>query len=145
MNSTGRRRYGIALAVAALTWAGCCGMQTGPTQGDLVMDTLEQWRAGIVTADLETIMATHSEAYLSPDNWTKRDMRAYTEQMIADGQLDGVVVDLDKTGILIEGDTARASGITARGPGWSGTFEFTLEREGGRWLITSSDAQMTGP
>ena len=132
---------GILLGmVAILVTSGCSTTGSGVSDSDQITALLGQWKAGILAADADTIMATYSENFAHDgyeyDAEDKAALREYIEGSIAQGGFDGVALDMEDVDIAIEEGAATAYPIGYTVAEGTITIELILTKEKADWLIT---------
>ena len=136
----------ITLAgIMLLTALGCARMSGGPSDSDLINETLTTWMEASKAKDIEKAMSVISENF-EHDGYDyqaegKEDMRAFMEDAIAMGNFDGLEISYDPEAITIDADTAQAPDIE-----WSCTpgmaiIGLTLKKENGAWRIVDASVE----
>jgi len=102
---------------------------------------MAEWKAAMVAKDLDKLMATFSENYLSSRGSGKDAMRERMAGAIERGFLDSAEVNIEDAQITIEGDKATLSPVEFTSDRGTMALEYTLQKENGAWLIVSSKRQ----
>jgi len=131
----------LSLTVFAVALCGCRTLGVGPSDEELVSTTMAEWKAAMVAKDLDKLMATFSENYLSSRGSGKDAMRERMAGAIERGFLDNVDVNIEDAQIAIEGDKATFSPVEFTSDRGTMALEYTLQKENGAWLIVSSKRQ----
>jgi ketosteroid isomerase-like protein len=131
----------LSLTVFAVALCGCRTFGVGPSDEELVSTTMAEWKAAMVAKDLDKLMATFSENYLSSRGSGKDAMRERMAGAIERGFLDSIEVNIENAQITIEGDKATFSPVEFTSDRGTMALEYTLQKENGAWLIVSSKRQ----
>jgi len=128
----------LSLVVLAVTLCGCQTPGVGPSDEELVSTTMAEWKAAIVAKDIDKLMATFSENYVSSRGSGKDAMRERMSGAIERGFLDSVEVNIENPQITIEGDKATFGPVEFVADRGTMTLEYSLQKENGAWLIVGS-------
>jgi len=131
----------LSLTVFAVALCGCQTLGVGPSDEELVSTKMAEWKAAMVAKDLDKLMATFSENYLSSRGSGKDAMRERMAGAIERGFLDSAEVNIEDAQITIEGDKATLSPVEFTSDRGTMALEYTLQKENGAWLIVSSKRQ----
>ncbi len=134
-------KLGAGVLVAVLL----CGCQMGSSDEKLINTTITNWKAALITQDLDKLMDSYSEDYESDRGFDKEDIRGFMERGIDEGFLDNIEVDIEGAEITIEGDKAQVAPVVWTGRRGEMTIEFTLQKEGDTWRIVSSKRERRRP
>jgi len=126
-----------AVAAVALLVCGCAMFGRGPSDEELIGNTLAEWKAGLVEEDLDRFMATFSEDFSSSQGGGKAELGDFIGGAMEQGYLEDVEVNVEDAEIKIEGDTATASPVELDGIFGVMVFELALKKENGTWRIVS--------
>ncbi len=132
---------GTLLGMAAILVAsGCATTGSGVSDNDQINTLLGQWKAGILAADADKIMATYSENF-AHDGYEyeaedKAGLREFVERSVEEGLYEDVEVYLEGVEITIEERVATVYPIDYTVPEGTVTIELTLTKEKAGWLIT---------
>jgi len=130
----------VCLGVLAVVLVcGCIGMR-GPSDEELIANTMTTWQEAIMAPDVETLMATYSEEYETSEVPDKESMRQFMEMIADQGYLDDMEVSMEEAETVIDGETATVSPVEIGTAMGSMTIEFTLQKEDGAWLIVNSES-----
>jgi ketosteroid isomerase-like protein len=130
----------FALAVVML--CGCQILGLGPSDEELINATMAKWKAALIAHDVDKFMETYSENYLNTEGGDKNSIREYVAEVIQQGYLDNLDVNLEDAQITIEGDTATVAPVELNSDEGTYVLEYNkLKKENGVWLIISSKAQ----
>ena len=137
----GRSRMATAL-VAAMVVAlvcGCATMGKGPSDEELIKQTLDGYAAGLVSQDVDKMMAAYSDDFEGESGAGKEDMRQFLSGAVDQGYLDDVEANVEECEIKIEGDKATVGPVEYSSAMGSMTFEYTMKKEAdGCWRIVES-------
>ena len=122
----------LSLVVLAVALCGCQTLGVGASDEELISTTMAEWKAAMVAKDLDRLMATFSDNYVSARGSGKDSMRVRLAGAIERGFLDSVEVNIEDAQIAIEGDKATLSPV-----------EFTSTEALWRWNTHSR--RKTGP
>ena len=128
----------LGMAVLAVTLCGCQILGVGPSDEELVSATMADWKAALIAHDLDNLMGTYSENYVSTQGDGKDSVREFLAGVIEQGYLDNVKVNLEDAQIMIEGDKANISPVELTSDAGTYVLEYTLQKEEGIWLIVGS-------
>ena len=129
---------GVAVLIVAL--AGGC--QTGgPSDEELINWTMTDWKAALTARDLDKLMATYSENYVSTRADSKDSVRERMTSIFDRGWMDNVKVNLENAKITIDRDKAEFGPVEFISDEDMFTHEYTLQKEYGAWFIIGSERQ----
>jgi len=128
----------LSLVVLAVILCGCQTLGVGPSDEELISTTMAEWKAAMVAKDLDKLMATFSENYVSSRGSGKDSMRERLAGAIERGFLDNVEVNIENAQIMIEGDKATFGPVEFVADRGTMMLEYTLQNENGTWLIMGS-------
>lgn len=130
----------IAIAgVCVLTLlCGCQVLQSGPSDEKLVKKTMADWKAAMLAKDIESLMATYSDGYVSSRGDGKDSVRQFMSRAIEQGYMDNVKIGLDAAKITVEDNKANIAPVEFSSDRGTMTLEYTLEKADGKWLIVGS-------
>jgi len=129
-------KYGtlVAVALVAVVGAGCAALR-GPSDEDMVMDAVTQWRAGFNDRDAEAVVETLSEDYYDGRGLTRESFGEIVPQLDSYG-VGGV--DISELTVAVEGETASAAPASLDMDGSEVDFEISLQKEDdGVWRIVN--------
>jgi hypothetical protein len=132
---------GIVVLAALALVCGCAGMGKGPSDEELIKGQLETLKAGLLGKDFNKVVGTLSENFYHPEVGNKQAASDLIKQGIDSGFVDNGQIDLTKTKIKIEKDTATAYPIEASAPAGSATVQLNLKKEKAGWFIVGGDAE----
>lgn len=139
----GRKQFLVGLLILAFIVGvcGCAALQRGPSDEELIRQTLVQWKAGMENHDLDVMMATISEDFVSDEGGGKADFRAFLRRHIEEGTLSGARMDLESAMIAIEDDMATVENAGLSGDRGSVVLDMELKKEAdGVWRIVGLHA-----
>ena len=126
------------VVLAALLVCGCQILGVGPSDEELVSATMADWKATLIAHDLDKLMETYSEDYVSTQGGGKDSVHEFIAGAIEQGYLDNVKVNLEDAQIMIEGDKANIGPVELTSDAGTYVLEYTLQKEEGIWLIVGS-------
>ena len=130
--------FAVAFAVGV---CGCAGMQKGPSDEELIQQTLMKWKSGVESQDLDTMMAAVSEDFVSDEGGSKADFREYLAGVIDEGYLTGAEMDIESATVVIEDQMATAENLGLSGDRGSVILDMDLKKEeDGVWRIVGLQA-----
>jgi ketosteroid isomerase-like protein len=130
----------LAVLTAVLVY-GCQTLGVGPSDEELVNATMAEWKAALAAKDMDKLMATFSEDYVSARGTGKDAMLEFMTRAFDEGFMDNVEVNVENAQITIEGDKATFGPIEFESDRGMFALEYTLQKEDGAWLIVSSKRQ----
>lgn len=134
----------VNLGVAALIVVLASGCQVGgPSDKELINTTMAEWKAAHAAKDLDRLMATLSENYVSMGGGDKDSMREFIGRAFEEGFMDNVEIKTENAKITIrdDKDSVKATFGPVEFIGDRGTFAFKhiLQKENGKWLIVGAE------
>jgi ketosteroid isomerase-like protein len=132
----------MSLGVAALIVVLAGGCQVGgPSDKELINTTIADWKAAHTAKDLDRLMATLSENYVSMRGGDKDSMREFIGRAFEEGFMDSVEIRIENAQITIEGDKATFGPVEFVGDRGTFAFKHILQKEDGKWLIVGAEMQ----
>jgi len=129
----------LSLAVlAAVLVCGCQTLGVGPSDEELVNTTMAEWKAAMAAKDMDKLMATFSENYVSTRGTGKDSMREFMTRAFNEGFMDNVEVNVEDAQIMIEGDKATFGPVEFISDRGTFALEYKLQKEEDAWLIVGS-------
>lgn len=128
----------VSVAVLAVLVCGCMTGGKGPDDRELITNTMNEWKAGLVEKDADKIMSAYSENFQDNEGRGKADMANFIKEVIAQGYLDSTNVDLDSAQITINGEDATVSPISLSSAAGSMVLSVSLKKEDGVWRIVKA-------
>ena len=132
----------VALIVGVLTVTLMCGCMSetvgrGPSDEELINQTLSKWKAAVLAQDIDMLMALHSESFKNFEAPDKESQEAVMQNYFDAGYLDDAKVGLEDAEIAIEGDKAKVTGVVLDVTVGESRYALTfgLQKENGAWLI----------
>ncbi len=125
------------VAVVIVVLAGGC--QVGaPSDEELINWTMTDWKAALKARDLDRLMATYSENYVSARASGKDSVRERMTRIFDRGWMDNVKVTLENAKTTIDGDKAEFGPVKFSSDEGMFTREYTLQKESGAWFLAGS-------
>lgn len=128
----------LSLLVFAAVLCGCQSLGVGPSDEQIVNTTMAEWKAAMVAKDLDKLMATYSENYVSSRGGGKDSIREFMARVFDEGFMDSVEVKIEDVQITIEGDKATFGPVEFVSDRGTFTLEYKLQKGDGTWLIVGS-------
>lgn len=133
-------RLAEVLVCAGILLGGCGGPKAkGPSDGELVSQVIDEWKAGWEGSDVERLMACVSPNFNLSDGGGPDAIRGFADGLFrqAGAKIEFVLEEME---ISVKEEEASVSGIRAkiRGPDSESLYGLSigLRKEGGKWLIT---------
>jgi hypothetical protein len=139
--SMGKERMATVLAAAMVVAlvCGCATIGKGPSDEELITQTLDGYASGLVEQDIDKMMAAYSDDFETEDGLGKEDLREFMSGAIDQGYLDDVEADAEDCEIKIEDGKATAGPVVYSSAMGSITVEYTMKKEAdGVWRIVES-------
>jgi hypothetical protein len=135
-------RIGVAVIAVALV-AGCATAPKGPSDEELVAQTVGEWQAAVLEKDIDRVMAITSEDFSNAEAADKEAWRSYLDFISASGYLDGAEVDPSgaETVINEEEGTATVGPIVLSTAAGVFNLELELAKEQSGWMVVGSTAR----
>jgi len=131
----------LVLLVSAAVFSGCQTPAKGPSDKQLIDTAMTEWKAAFEAKDLDRLMAVFSDNYVSSSGSGKVAMRERMAGAIERGSLDNVKVKIENAQLKLVGEKATFGPVEITSDRGTLTIEYTLQREGDKWLIISSKRQ----
>jgi len=134
----------IMLAVtilAAVVVAGCASTPKGPTDQELVAQTVNAWVEAMKAGDVDGVMKTYSESFTHYEWGDKEGLQIFLEDAKDMGYLDDLEVAIDELETEIEDGEATVYPIELEGAFGSVTIELVLKKEIDKWLVVGMTAE----
>jgi len=130
------------VALAAVLLCGCQILGLGPSDEDLINATMAKWKTALIAHDMDKLMETYSENYRNIEGGDKNAVREFIAEVIEQGYLDNLEVNLEDAQITIEGDMATVAPVELTSDTGTYVLEYNkLQKENGDWLIVDSKGQ----
>jgi len=118
--------------------AGCAIGAKGPSDRELIMNTMNEWKAGLIAKDADRAIMAYSESFRDSDGRGKAEMHAALKEYISMGYLDSLMVDLETVQVTVNGEDATVNPVTLSGSAGSLTLNVALKKEEGAWRIVGA-------
>jgi len=136
-----RAFYGLLTGVLVLCVCGCATTRQGISDDELIRETLATWKSGLESHDLDVLMSTISEDFVSDEGGGKADFREYVAGLFDDGTLSGAKMDIDSARVTIEEEMATVENAGLSGDRGSVLLDMDLKKEDdGVWRIVGLQA-----
>ena len=135
------KKAGLVLVVvsAMVMVAGCVTTPEGPTDEELIQQTLDQFSAAIIEKDIDKLGAILSEKFSAPEGESKQDFLDFMQSAIDSGYLDDAEVSREDAQQTMGEGTCDVYPVDLMSSAGSVSVELHLTKEDGGWLITSLD------
>lgn len=132
---------GLLTGVLVLGVCGCATTQKGASDDALIRQTLATWKSGLESHNIDVLMSTLSEDFVSEEGGSKADFREYVAGLIDDGTLSGAKMDIDNARVTIEEEMATVENAGLSGDRGSVVIDMDLKKEDdGAWRIVGLQA-----
>ena len=128
----------LSLVVLSVTLCGCQTLGVGASDEELISTTMAEWKAAMAAKDIDKLMATFSDKYVSTRGTGKDSMREFMTKAFDEGFMDNVEVNVENVQITIEGDKAMFGPVEFFADRGTFRLEYSLQKENGAWLIVGS-------
>lgn len=129
----------LVVGILAVFAAGCATMR-GPSDEELIQNTLNGWKAALENQDIDAMMAFYSEDFTTDRGNTKEELREFFQGAKDQGYLEGAQADLSAAETTIEDGTAEVGPIyLSSDAGSLDTTLFLKKEEDGVWRIVGSE------
>lgn len=136
-----RAFYGLLTGVLVLGVCGCATTRQGISDDELIRETLATWKSGLESHDIDVLMSTISEDFVSDEGGSKAGFREYVAGLIDDGTLSGAKMDIDSARVTIEEEMATVENAGLSGDRGSVLLDMDLKKEDdGVWRIVGLQA-----
>lgn len=127
----------LAVFVAVLVF-GCQGVDHRVSSEQLISTTMAQWKASLLAKDLDKLMATYSENYVSTRGTGKDSIRERMARILERGFADSADVNIEGARTVIVGKMATFGPVELTSDRGTMSLEFILQKEKRNWLIIGS-------
>lgn len=132
---------GLLTGVLVLGVCGCATTQRGASDDELIRQTLATWKSGLESHNIDVLMSTVSEDFVSEEGGSKADFREYVAGLIDDGTLSGAKMDIDNARVTIEEEMATVENAGLSGDRGTVVIDMDLKKEDdGAWRIVGLQA-----
>lgn len=132
---------GLLTGVLVLGVCGCATTQKGASDDALIRQTLATWKSGLESHNIDVLMSTVSEDFVSEEGGSKADFREYVAGLIDDGTLSGAKMDIDNARVTIEEEMATVENAGLSGDRGTVVIDMDLKKEDdGAWRIVGLQA-----
>jgi hypothetical protein len=122
--------------------AGCATGSKGPTDQELINQTLNNWKVGMESKDITKLEIAISDKFNHFEWGNKEQMLSVLKNFFSTGDLDNAKIVLDSAKTTIDGSKATVYPVELTASFGSATIEFTLEKEAdGQWRATSVNVE----
>lgn len=128
----------LSIALVLFVGVGCAIGAKGPSDRELVMNTMNEWQAGLVAKNADQAIAVYSEEFRDGDGRGKEEMHAFLKEAISMGYLDSLIVDMESAQVTINSDEATVGPVALSSSAGSMYLNVTLKKEEGAWRIVGA-------
>jgi hypothetical protein len=114
-----------------------------PTDQDLILKVLDQWKAATVALDFDKVLALYSDKFSSSEYGDKAGLKSFLKDSKSQGLFDGIAVDISKAKAEVDKkkSTASVTGIELKVTSGSAAISFEMAKEKANWLIKGMEVQ----
>jgi biopolymer transport protein ExbB/TolQ len=129
----------LSLAVFVMTLVfGCQVADQKVSNEELIGTTMAQWKASLLAKDLDKLMATYSENYVSTRGTGKDSIRERMARILERGFAESANVNIEGARTVIVGKRATFGPVELTSDRGTMYLEFILQKEKRKWLIIGS-------
>ena len=134
------RKCGIVeVAVGCILATQVCGCATlfkGKSDEVLIRGVMGEWKAAMVSQDLEGIMAAYSEDYEGRRGSGKKELREFISRLIDEGRLSNYEIKMEEMAVSVDEETAAVGPVEFVGSQRPWRFHLELQKEeDNQWRI----------
>jgi len=126
----------ISLTAVLVLTAGCASLGKGPTDEELIQQTLDQWSAGLVEKDVDKLAATISENFSAQEADTKEELIEFIRQGIDAGYFEDAEVSREDAEYTMEEGKCDVYPVDLSSSMGSVSVGIILSKEDSKWLVT---------
>ena len=130
----------IAAACPDAKPASAAAPAAAPSGPEAILARATEFLNKLFAGNLDAALEGVSEDFQNSEYADKAELKDFLESAIAMGFLEDASIDLEDTEVTIEGDTATVYPLDISGNFGSGTLEFVLKNENGKWVLVGFDA-----
>jgi ketosteroid isomerase-like protein len=131
----------VVVALMVVLIGGCRTTARGPSDEEMINNTLTEWQGAVTAKNLDAMMAVYSDAYKGSRGEDKAGVRTFMEQAMQMGYLDGAQVNLEGATTTIEEGKATVAPVSMSTAMGTVTLTIHLAKEEGGWKIVNSEMQ----
>ena len=128
--------FTIAVAGVLVLTSGCASLGKGPSDEELIQQTLDQWSAGLVEKDVDKLAATISENFSAREADTKEELIDFIRQGIDAGYFEDAEVTREDAEYTIEEGKCDVYPVDLSSSMGSVSVGIILSKEDGKWLVS---------
>lgn len=128
----------LSVSVVLLLGFGCAMGQKGPSDRELIMNTMNEWKAGLIAKNVDEASKAYSEDFSDGEGRGKEQMVDFLKEAISMGYLDSLTVDLDSAQVTINDESATVGPVALASSAGAMSLNITLKKEGDAWRIVGS-------
>ena len=130
----------VAVLAAALV-SGCVSTPKGPTDEELIAQTVGAWVQATKAKNIDGMMSCYSQTFQHAEYGNKAGLQTFLKDALNMGYMENMEVATDKMATKIEKGEATVYPIQLKAAFGSATIEFVLKKEAGKWLIVGMTAE----
>lgn len=131
----------VALSGCASSGAGGApAAPAGPSDEELISDLVMGTITALQAKEIDKMMMVYADDF-SSDTGDKAAMKEFLAGAASQGFLDGMEANTDAMAVMVEGDTAKVSGVSISGAFGMLDLGFELAKREGQWLVVSQTQQ----
>ena len=131
--------YMCILTAAIVLITSCSTLGKGPSDEELIQQTLDKWGTGLAEQDMDKFMATISESFKAGPAESKQALAEFIRQGIDAGYLDGAQVSREEAQYTLEESSCSVYPIDLASNAGSVSVELLLTKEEGKWLVSGME------
>lgn len=133
--------YALVTVVLAVAISGCAGLPKGPSDEELIRESLNTWKTGVESEDVDLMMTVVSEDFVGPEGASKPAFRQYIAALFDNGTLLGAEMIIEGATPVIAGDMATVDNLGLSSSRGAVVIDFDLKKEeDGVWRIVNMQA-----
>ena len=130
----------VAVLAAALV-SGCASTAKGPTDEELIAQTIGSWVEATKAKNIDGMMSNYSESFQNDEWGDKAGLQSFLKDALDMGYMEDMEVLTDKMETKIENGEATVYPIQLQAAFGAATIEFVLKKEADKWLIVGMTAE----
>ena len=129
----------LAASLAVALTGGCITGKKGPSDKELVAQTLGEWKAALEAQDIDKMLLCYSDSYQGDQGEGKAQLAEFLENVKTQGYLEGAEVDLEDAETVIENGIATVAPVDLSSDAGGLTLELKLKKDPDDiWRITGT-------
>jgi hypothetical protein len=128
-----------AIAVVFSLGLAGCATTKGPSDEELIQQTLDAWAKTLVAKDVDAFMATFSAKFTSSQAADKETLANFIKEAVDSGYLDDAKVSYENAQRTMKDGSCTVYPVDLSGAAGAVAAELTLAKEEGKWLVTGME------